>query len=144
MIFINQRQSWTKNREQATQTIDTRGCQVPVGTCADLDFIYDGVRFDNGVFVFGELKFIKGKLSTGQRLLLEHLVSNLKCRAIAIHASHDVDAPDDIQLEKAHVCAVYANFPVTDGAPINQWLSYKEDSKVTVGDIFKWFFGKEK
>lgn len=136
-------QSWTRDRTQATQTIDVRGCQVKVGTCTDLDFIYDGIRFENGVFVLGELKHIRNpRLTTGQRIMLEHLVSNLTCRAIAIHASHDVDAPDDILLEKAHVCAVFANFPVTEGAPINQWLPYKEDSQVTVGDIFKYFFEK--
>ena len=111
MIFINQRQSWAKNREQAMQTIDVRGCVTPVGTCSDLDFLYDGIRFVNGVFIFGELKHFRGQMTTGQKILLEHLVSNLKCRAIAIHASHDIDAPDDIPLEKAHVCAVYANFP---------------------------------
>jgi hypothetical protein len=143
VIFINQRQKWTRNREQATQTIDTRGCQVPVGTCADLDFVYDGIRFENGVFVFGELKHIRNpKLTTGQRIILEHLVSNLKCRAIAIHARHDIDAPEDIPLEKAHVCAVFANFPVTEGAPIKQWLTYPDESRVTVGDVFKHFFGK--
>lgn len=134
--------SWKKHPEAVSQSLNTNGVHTPVGHPTDVDFVYDGIRFQNGVYIMGEVKCDRApELTVGQKKLIENSISNMRCRAIGIHCTHNVyDCNQDIPLEKCLVRSVFANFEIRLGWPINQWVVYPDNSVVTVGDIFNYFF----
>lgn len=68
------------------------------------------IEYKDKYYIFIEVKHTNGKLTTGQKILLERLVdsiSNKKRKAIALVAKHSVRYPENIELTDCEVTDFY-------------------------------------
>ena len=98
-----------RNPEHARQLRDFSGLQFERGiTPTDIDGF---VEFNGEVFIFFELKHIKGKMPSGQRMALERLVDAIAPprKAILLIGRHETGMGDLIATADCRVAAYRYN-----------------------------------
>ena len=94
-----------KNRRYLSQIRDFLGLQFGKAMMpTDIDFFFE---YRNRCFIFGELKYEKAALPTGQKLALERLSDNLKKPNIVLVCEHDARAEEDIDVSRAILVQYY-------------------------------------